>query len=85
MSVNGAVVSLGSRALARQFTLFSASPAWYGRRSRKSVVGMPMVALSSHTEDQDFARGRQVGFTDYVGKLDRDGLLQTLSETIPAS
>ena len=43
---------------------------------------VPMVALSSHTEDRDFARGREVGFSDYVGKTDRDGLLQALTQTL---
>ncbi|MEQ9642724.1 MAG: chemotaxis protein CheW [Alphaproteobacteria bacterium] len=43
---------------------------------------VPMVALSSHTETQDFARGREAGFTDYVGKMDRDALLQALSQTL---
>jgi two-component system chemotaxis sensor kinase CheA len=43
---------------------------------------VPMVALSSHTENQDFARGREVGFSDYVGKTDRDGLLQALTQTL---
>ncbi len=43
---------------------------------------VPMVALSSHTENQDFARGREAGFTDYVGKMDREALLQALSQTL---
>ncbi len=42
----------------------------------------PMVALSSHTAPQDLARGRDAGFNDYVAKMDRDGLLQTLSEAL---
>jgi two-component system chemotaxis sensor kinase CheA len=40
----------------------------------------PLVALSSHSSPKDIARGRQVGFDDYVAKFDRDALLQTLSE-----
>jgi two-component system chemotaxis sensor kinase CheA len=42
----------------------------------------PLVALSSHTSQEDLDRGRAVGFTDYVPKFDRDALLNTLSETL---
>ncbi len=42
----------------------------------------PLVALSSHTKPADLQKGRQVGFDDYVTKLDRDALLQSLSETL---
>ena len=45
---------------------------------------VPMVALSSHATDKDFERGREVGFTDYVAKFDRDSLLETLSQTVAA-
>ncbi|USG60525.1 chemotaxis protein CheW [Sneathiella marina] len=44
----------------------------------------PIVALSSHTRQQDFDRGRDVGFTDYVAKFDRDSLMNVLSQTIGA-
>jgi len=40
------------------------------------------VALSSHATERDFERGREVGFTDYVAKFDRDALLQTLAQTL---
>lgn len=42
----------------------------------------PIVALSSHINPKDLARGRDVGFNDYVGKFDRDALLTTLSQTL---
>ncbi len=42
----------------------------------------PIVALSSHASPQDMQRGRDVGFSDYVGKFDRDALLTTLSQTL---
>jgi two-component system chemotaxis sensor kinase CheA len=42
----------------------------------------PLVALSSHTSQEDLDRGRTAGFTDYVPKFDRDALLATLSETL---
>ncbi|MEZ5848118.1 MAG: chemotaxis protein CheW [Geminicoccaceae bacterium] len=38
----------------------------------------PIIALTSHTTPQDIERGRSVGFTDYVGKLDREALLHAL-------
>jgi two-component system chemotaxis sensor kinase CheA len=43
---------------------------------------VPMVALSSHATEEDFERGREVGFNDYCAKFDRDALLQTLSELL---
>ncbi len=46
---------------------------------------IPMVALSSHASDSDFDRGRDVGFTDYVAKSDRDGLVSALAEVIKFS
>ncbi len=42
----------------------------------------PMVALSSHATEKDFARGREVGFDDYVAKFDRDALVDTLSSAV---
>jgi two-component system chemotaxis sensor kinase CheA len=45
-------------------------------------AGLPLVALSSHASEKDFERGREVGFTDYVAKFDRDALLQTLAQTL---
>jgi two-component system chemotaxis sensor kinase CheA len=42
----------------------------------------PMVALSSHATPQDLDRGREVGFTDYIAKFDRDALLTSLSTTL---
>ncbi|MEZ5669299.1 MAG: chemotaxis protein CheW [Alphaproteobacteria bacterium] len=42
----------------------------------------PIIALSSHSNPRDIDRARAAGFSDYVAKTDREGLLQTLSETI---
>lgn len=53
------------------------------RRSQR-WSDVPLVALSAHTSQQDLDRGREVGFTDYVAKLDRDALLQTLTHTLSA-
>ena len=43
---------------------------------------VPIVALSSHTAQRDLDRGREVGFTDYVRKLDRDSLLESLEQAL---
>jgi two-component system chemotaxis sensor kinase CheA len=48
--------------------------------SRWSKV--PMVALSAFATPKDLARGREVGFKDYVSKSDRDALVATLHETL---
>ena len=48
--------------------------------ARWSMV--PMVALSSHTQDADKARGRDAGFNDYVAKADREVLVSTLAQTV---
>ncbi len=42
----------------------------------------PIVALTSHASPRDVARGREVGFADYVAKLDRDALLNSLHDTL---
>ncbi|HCQ70677.1 MAG TPA: hybrid sensor histidine kinase/response regulator [Rhodospirillaceae bacterium] len=51
-------------------------------RSNPSLQNTPMLALSSHATEQDIARGKQVGFNDYVAKFDRDTLLNTISQTL---
>ncbi len=48
--------------------------------SRWSQV--PMVALSAFATPKDLARGREVGFKDYVSRSDRDALIATLHETL---
>ena len=42
----------------------------------------PLVALSSHAAPRDLDRGRKAGFNDYVAKLDRGALLQSLSQSL---
>jgi len=41
---------------------------------------VPMIALSSHTNEEDFERGREVGFNEYIAKFDRDNLLKVAKE-----
>lgn len=43
---------------------------------------IPMVALSSSTRPEDYTRGREVGFNDYVEKRDRETLLKAISEQV---
>ena len=43
---------------------------------------LPMVALSSHATGRDVEHGREVGFTDYVAKFNRDALLAALQQNI---
>ena len=42
----------------------------------------PMVALSSHISPADLERGHQSGFDDYIGKLDREALLHSLTQKL---
>lgn len=52
------------------------------RNGTSSWQDIPMVALSSHATPQDIDRGREVGFSNYIPKFDRDTLLNTLSEAL---
>jgi len=42
----------------------------------------PLVALSSHHTTEDVERGRTVGFSAHVAKLDRSALLQSITQTL---
>ncbi|MDZ4381020.1 MAG: chemotaxis protein CheW [Parvibaculum sp.] len=50
-------------------------------RADEKMSAVPIVALSSHANPKDIARGREAGFTDYVTKLDPTALLNVLSRT----
>ncbi|MGK7867247.1 hybrid sensor histidine kinase/response regulator [Falsiroseomonas sp. E2-1-a20] len=41
---------------------------------------LPMIALTGRVEPAAVARGRAAGFTDYIGKYDREALLASLSQ-----
>jgi two-component system chemotaxis sensor kinase CheA len=43
---------------------------------------LPMVALTGRAGQADAARGRDAGFTDYIGKYDRDALLASLRDCL---
>ncbi|MCB1508856.1 MAG: chemotaxis protein CheW, partial [Hyphomicrobiaceae bacterium] len=49
-------------------------------RRKPETRHMPVIALSAHASPQAIARGRQAGFTDYVAKFDRPGLIAALKE-----
>ncbi len=40
----------------------------------------PIIALSSHAEPDIIAKSKEAGFHEYVGKFDREGLVETLRE-----
>ena len=42
----------------------------------------PMVALSGHASQEDFQKGRDAGFNDYVAKFDREALVSSLAQTV---
>ncbi len=48
-------------------------------RQAGSWQDTPIIALTSHMTPKDIKRGQEVGFTDYVGKLDRQTLLAALA------
>jgi two-component system chemotaxis sensor kinase CheA len=49
-------------------------------RGDERTANMPIIALSALTSPDAIARGRQVGFHDYVAKFDRPGLIAALKE-----
>ncbi len=53
-------------------------------RSEPRVAGLPIIGLTSLAADEDIARGKAAGITDYQIKLDRDKLLDALHELLPA-
>lgn len=42
----------------------------------------PIIALSSHASPKELAKGRDVGFDDYVAKYDREGLVHILNNAL---
>ena len=47
-------------------------------------AALPMVALSSRIEPESVRRGREAGFSDYVGKFDAESLLTALRQCLDA-
>jgi len=63
-------------------------PGMNGFEFAKAVRGdarwkdIPLVALSGHASEEDFERGREAGFDDYVAKFDREALVASLAQTV---
>lgn len=49
-------------------------------KSQKTTAKTPIIALSSITTPQSVAKGKQAGFSDYVAKFDRQGLIAAIKE-----
>ena len=54
-------------------------------RSRSNGADVPVIALSSYGSTADIERGLNAGFNAYVSKLDKNGLLKALQQTIMAT
>ena len=52
------------------------------RDASEEWSNIPMVALSSHATEEDYERGREVGFNDYVAKFDKDEIIQAVEKII---
>jgi two-component system chemotaxis sensor kinase CheA len=46
---------------------------------------LPMIALSGRVSERDIERGREAGFTDYVGKFAKEALLASLRQCLAHS
>lgn len=53
-----------------------------GVREGGSWQNVPMIALSANNSEKRFARGKEVGFDNYVEKLDRETLVKAIEEQI---
>jgi two-component system chemotaxis sensor kinase CheA len=51
-------------------------------RKTPSCKDVPIVALSSHASPQHVERGRLVGFSNHIAKLDRTALLDALADAL---
>ena len=51
-------------------------------RSDNRWKNVPMIALSGRTSEDDFRKGRDAGFNDYVAKFDREALVGGLAQTV---
>ena len=51
-------------------------------RSSGPWASLPMIALSSHADQRSVDRGRDAGFTDFVGKTQRDEVVAALRQCL---
>ena len=49
-------------------------------RSAPATAAVPIIALAAMVSDETIARGRAVGFHDFVAKFDRPGLIAAIKE-----
>ncbi len=49
-------------------------------RSDPAWQDIPIIALSSHTAPHIIERSHQAGFADFVGKFDREGLMESIKD-----
>lgn len=49
-------------------------------RRDPQIQGLPIIALSGQNDPDAIERGRAAGFTDYIAKFDRPGLIASLKE-----
>ncbi len=52
-------------------------------RANENTAKLPVIAVSSLAGDEDIARGKKAGVSEYLVKLDRDKLLGCLHEMLP--
>jgi two-component system chemotaxis sensor kinase CheA len=51
-------------------------------RADGSWANLPMIALSSHADPNQVEAGRDAGFTDYVAKIQRDQIIESLRQCL---
>lgn len=94
VSMDSAEAALGLHARGEQFDAIVSDIEMTGMsgfdfveavRAETRWKDLPIIAMSSHTTQTDLDRGHEVGFTDYVAKHDRDGLIQALAECFDES
>ena len=49
-------------------------------RGAPATAAIPIIALAAMVSDETIARGRAVGFHDFVAKFDRPGLIAAIKE-----
>jgi two-component system, chemotaxis family, sensor kinase CheA len=51
-------------------------------RAGGAWAALPMIALSSHSDPNQVEAGRNAGFTDYVAKIQRDQIIESLRQCL---
>jgi two-component system chemotaxis sensor kinase CheA len=53
-------------------------------RADGAWTALPVIALTGRVRPDDIAAGRAAGFTDYVGKFEREALMASLRQCLAA-